>query len=1201
MKKLILLLFVCCTSFCFGQAVYVNGFGATTALPSDPPSTLDAHLSYSSWTISTGSFTSFAGATGQALSMNSASATTTTWTLPLTVTSGYKMALTSFSFWNRASSTGYTNWQLDVNGTVVGSGTVSGTGASTGTINITGSALTAVSNLTGSVNVHLIWSGGTHGGSGTGRLDNFTLNGSTSVTNCSGTPAAGTAAASATDLCTSGTSTITLSGPATGTGISYQWQSSADNATWSNITGASNTGYTTPTITSTTYYRCVTTCSFSSLSANSNSAQVTVTSVTSNPSNASIAVGSGTTFTVGAAGPASYQWQRSTTGTGGTYLNITSATMDVTGTYSGYTTTTSATTNTLTLSGVPVDWNGYAYRCVVTNTCGNINSAGATLTVTVAACSGTPAGGTATPGSSSVCTGGTTILTLSGYSAGSGIGYQWQTSPDGTTWADISGATNLTYGTPSLTSATYYQCVTTCANSGLSATSNTVTITIASTVTPSVTIASSPSPVVVCSSTSVTYTATPTNGGTVPVYQWQKGGTNVSGATNAIYAYAPANGDVITCVLTSTAQCPSPSTATSGNITATVNPSPTPTISGSTAITSGSSANITFTGASGDLINYSDGVSSYSVTLTATTSAVVSETPAVTTTYAITTATSALGCAATISGQSATITVSSGDSTTPTRDNNMGMGNPSGATTSTADSNNYLMVKSQYTLSYNNSKGMANWVSWHLSTAWTGSAPRCDCFSSDAALPSGYYAAGNTSYSGSGFDRGHLCPSADRTGSDSDNAVTFKMTNMSPQAPILNQQTWAGLEDYCRSLIAAGNELYIMAGGYGSGGSGSSGGTTTSIASGHINVPDHFYKIIVVLPVGINDVSRVTTSTRVISVIMPNVQSVNSHPWDFYRVSVDSIESITGYNFLSNVPDSIQAVIEAGVDGGSDFVAAWDFTGASSNTTWAATTYDANLDATSSLKNITRGSTASASSGSNSFRTTGFKNEGISTSNTDYFQTTIKAATGFAVSLTGINGAFNGTSSFYASPGVTSQFAYSLNGSSFTLIGSPVTSTSLTMSNVDLSGISDLQNVPDSVTVYLRYYASGQTTTGGWGFYSSASGVNGLQISGAVFAEGSGKHGANANPNTTATQNNLLVTMKPNPATTEVNINFTSPRTDNVSIRIFDLSGTTVYTRNMGMLQNGNINVSLKDLAPGTYIAELVSGNQKAIQRLVKQ
>ncbi len=267
------------------------------------------------------------------------------------------------------------------------------------------------------------------------------------------------------------------------------------------------------------------------------------------------------------------------------------------------------------------------------------------------------------------------------------------------------------------------------------------------------------------------------------------------------------------------------------------------------------------------------------------------------------------------------ITISTFDSTTatdtlPTRDNNMALGNPDNATASPSDSNHYLVLKSQYAVSYNNSKGIPNWVSWHLSTAWMGDAARCNCFTSDASLPSGYFRVTTSLYTGSGFDRGHLCPSEDRTTSDSDNANTFKMTNMAPQAPNMNEITWAAFEAYCRTLAGNGNELYIIAGGYGTGGTGTGGGTTTAIDGGAISVPAHFWKVAVVLPVGTNDLSRISTSTRVIAIDMPNVQGVNSHSWDYYRTTVDAIESSTGFDLLSNVPTDIQAVLESVVDSG---------------------------------------------------------------------------------------------------------------------------------------------------------------------------------------------------------------------------------------------------------------------------------------------
>lgn len=249
------------------------------------------------------------------------------------------------------------------------------------------------------------------------------------------------------------------------------------------------------------------------------------------------------------------------------------------------------------------------------------------------------------------------------------------------------------------------------------------------------------------------------------------------------------------------------------------------------------------------------------------------------------------------------------------QDAHLNLGNPSGATTNTSYPDNYLMSKSQFALSYNKSKATPNWVAWHLSTAWTGSAARCDCFTSDATLPSGWYRVVTGDYTNSGFDRGHMCPSADRTLNSTDNAATFLMTNIVPQAPINNQQTWAYLEDYCRTLANAGNELYIYSGVMGSGGTGSNGSATT-IAGGKITVPAHVWKVIVVLPNGSNDVSRVSSSTRVIAVKMPNTQTVNSQPWGYYRVSVDALESQLGYDFLNNVSTTIQSSIESVVDSG---------------------------------------------------------------------------------------------------------------------------------------------------------------------------------------------------------------------------------------------------------------------------------------------
>ncbi len=127
-----------------------------------------------------------------------------------------------------------------------------------------------------------------------------------------------------------------------------------------------------------------------------------------------------------------------------------------------------------------------------------------------------------------------------------------------------------------------------CASNTVS--SNTIFITVNPMQSVGVTIAASANNV--CSGTTVTFTATVTNAGTISNYQWKKGGVVISGATTMTYSYVPVNNDVITCVFTSNPPCTFSNTATSNAITMTVTPvlpisvtisaSDNPFISGST-------------------------------------------------------------------------------------------------------------------------------------------------------------------------------------------------------------------------------------------------------------------------------------------------------------------------------------------------------------------------------------------------------------------------------------------------------------------------------------------------------------------------------------------------------------------------------------------------------------------------------------------
>ncbi|TWF32806.1 endonuclease G [Chitinophaga polysaccharea] len=254
-----------------------------------------------------------------------------------------------------------------------------------------------------------------------------------------------------------------------------------------------------------------------------------------------------------------------------------------------------------------------------------------------------------------------------------------------------------------------------------------------------------------------------------------------------------------------------------------------------------------------------------------------------------------------------------GGGTTPGDDNNMLLGNPSNALADISSENNYLMVKTYYSLSYSRSRGTPNWVSWHIQASDLGSVSRSNDFRADTDLPAGWYQVQNSSYTGSGFDRGHNCPSGDRTSTTDANSATFLMTNMMPQAPNNNQKTWANLENYTRDLVNAGNEVYVIDGSYGQGGTGSLGGVTNTIDNGHVTVPANIWKVIVVLPAGNNDLSRINGATRVIAVNTPNNNSINTD-WTQYKTTVRDIENVTGYNLLSNLRTTLQDSLETKID-----------------------------------------------------------------------------------------------------------------------------------------------------------------------------------------------------------------------------------------------------------------------------------------------
>ena len=229
-------------------------------------------------------------------------------------------------------------------------------------------------------------------------------------------------------------------------------------------------------------------------------------------------------------------------------------------------------------------------------------------------------------------------------------------------------------------------------------------------------------------------------------------------------------------------------------------------------------------------------------------------------------------------------------------------GNPSNATPDIANEDNYLMLKPQYTLSYNRGKATINWSAWRLDSSWIGTTQRQDDFRPDPALPAGWYQVMDVDYSGSGYDRGHMVPSGDRTNSVPNNSATFLMTNIVPQISANNQGPWEEFESYCRSLAQQGNEMYIFSG---------TAGNIGTIAQGRIVVPAVTWKVVIVLPNGSDDLARVNKGTRTIGIIVPNQPPLDMQaPWRNFRTTVNAVEYLTGYDFFNLVPKNTQELIE---------------------------------------------------------------------------------------------------------------------------------------------------------------------------------------------------------------------------------------------------------------------------------------------------
>lgn len=209
-----------------------------------------------------------------------------------------------------------------------------------------------------------------------------------------------------------------------------------------------------------------------------------------------------------------------------------------------------------------------------------------------------------TSGTNPTCTGASTTFTATPVNGGTAPSYQWKVNGTNV------GTNSAIYTTAALTNGAVVTCVMTSNLPGVTgnpATSNAITMAVTGTVAPSVSIAITAGSNPTTTGASVTFTATPTNGGTTPSYQWKVNGSNV-GTNSATYTTTTlTNGAVVSCVMTSNSPCASPTTATSNSITMTVNTVVTYCTAGTTNTTYERITNVTM-----GSINNTSAASSYS-------------------------------------------------------------------------------------------------------------------------------------------------------------------------------------------------------------------------------------------------------------------------------------------------------------------------------------------------------------------------------------------------------------------------------------------------------------------------------------------------------------------------------------------------------------------------------------------------------------
>lgn len=206
-----------------------------------------------------------------------------------------------------------------------------------------------------------------------------------------------------------------------------------------------------------------------------------------------------------------------------------------------------------------------------------------------------------------------------------------------------------------------------------------------------------------------------------------------------------------------------------------------------------------------------------------------------------------------------------------------------------------IISRTGYTISYNCEFNIANWVAYELTADETKSrVKRKNNFKPDPMLDSC-----NTTpddYAHSGYDKGHLAPSADMCWSLQTMEESFYMTNMAPQKPRFNRGIWKRLEDQSRDWAVENKSVFIITGPVLE-------NNLTVIGNNGISVPVYFFRVIL-------DFSE--PDIKGIAFIMANKRLPGNIKE--FAVSIDSVERLTSLDFFYSLPDEVETTIEYSYD-----------------------------------------------------------------------------------------------------------------------------------------------------------------------------------------------------------------------------------------------------------------------------------------------